>query len=121
MNDKRKVLDYFISLPYKIEIYPSRRGFVAAIPDLAGCIAQGKTEVVALEMIAAAKKAWLEIALEGKIPIPEPAEKEDVFNGKFNLQISRSLHQELTRRAEKDGVSLNRLATHLLVKCMEKH
>jgi antitoxin HicB len=121
MNDKQRALDYFVSLPYKIELYPSRRGFVAVIPDLPGCIAQGKTEVVALEMIAAAKVAWLEIALEGRLSIPEPIEGEDVFNSNHNLQISRSLYQDLTRCAEKEGVTPNRLATYLLSKCMEEY
>jgi antitoxin HicB len=121
MNNKRRGLDYFVSLPYKIELYPSSRGFVAAIPDLPGCIAQGKTEAVALEMIVAAKVAWLEIALEGSISIPEPVEVEGVFNSNFNLQISRSLYQNLIRRAEKEGITPNRLAAHLLSKSIEKY
>lgn len=121
MNNKRRVLDYFVSLPYKIELYPSRKGFVAVIPDLPGCIAQGKTEIVALEMIAAAKVAWLEIALEGSISIPEPVEVGGLFKSNFNLQIPRPLYQDLVRCAEKEGVTPNRLATHLLSKHMGKY
>jgi predicted RNase H-like HicB family nuclease len=119
MNDKRRTLDYFVSLPYKIELYPSKQGVVAAIPDLPGCIAQGATEVIALEMIAVAKVAWLEIALEGSVLIPEPMEGECAFNSRLNLQISRSLYQVLARLAEKAGVSPKRLATYLLSKSME--
>jgi len=121
MKDKQRVLDYFVSLPYKIELYPSRRGFVAAIPDLPGCIAQGKTEAVALEMIVAAKIAWLEIALEERIPIPEPMTDQGILNGNFNLQISRSLYQDLARCAEEEGISPNRLVTNLLSKCMKEY
>lgn len=94
---------------------------MAAIPDLPGCIAQGKTEIVALELIAAAKVAWLEIALEGSISIPEPVEVEGLFNGNFNLQISRSLYQDLVRRAEKEKITPNRLASYLLTKSMGKY
>lgn len=121
MNNKRRSLDYFVSLPYKIELYPTVRGFVAAIPELPGCIAQGKTEIVALEMIAAAKVAWLKIALEGSVSIPEPGEVEGLFRNNFNLQIPRPLYQDLIRRAEKEGVTPNLLITHLLSKYIEKY
>ena len=119
--EKRRDLNYYLSLPYKIELHPSKEGgFGVSIPDLPGCISQGETEVEALEMIADAKAAWIEIALEDGMDIPEPTPAEEAFSGKFNLRIPRSLHRDLARKAEEEKVSLNTLATYLLSTCMGK-
>ena len=64
-------------------------------------------------MLADAKAAWLEAALEEHITIPEPAHKED-YSGRFNLRLPKSLHKELAMAAK--GVSLNQLATILIAK-----
>ena len=116
-----KGLSYFVSLPYRIELHPAvEGGFIAAIPDLPGCITQGDTKEETLQMIEDAKIAWIETALEDKIKIPEPVPNEDEFSGKFNLRIPRSLHRDLTKRAEKENVSLNMLAAYLLSASMGK-
>ena len=119
--EKRRDLNYYLSLPYKIELHPSKEGgFGVSIPDLPGCISQGETVEEALEMISDAKAAWLEIALEDGMDIPEPTPAEEAFSGKFNLRIPRSLHRDLARKAEEEKVSLNTLATYLLSTCMGK-
>lgn len=119
--DKRRDINYYLSLPYKIELYPSSEGgFAVAIPELPGCISQGQTREEALEMIEDAKAAWIEIALEDGFDVPEPAPKGEEFSGKFNLRIPRSLHRELVRRADEEKVSLNTLATYLLSSGMGK-
>ena len=118
---KRRDFDYYLSLPYKIEIRPSSEGgFGVSIPDLPGCISQGETVEEAMAMIADAKAAWIEIALEDGVDIPEPTPAEDAFSGKFNLRIPRSLHRDLARKADEEKVSLNTLAIYLLSTCMGK-
>jgi antitoxin HicB len=68
-----KTLDYYLSLPYVIELTPDENGvWVAAIPLLKGCITQGDSREDALLMLDEAKALWLETALEEGIPIPEP-------------------------------------------------
>jgi antitoxin HicB len=68
-----KTLDYYLSLPYPIELIPDRNGvWFAAIPLLKGCITQGDSREEALLMLDEAKELWLETALEEGIPIPEP-------------------------------------------------
>lgn len=121
MADKeKKGLSYFVSLPYRIELHPAAEGgFVASIPDLSGCITQGETKEETLVLIEDAKAAWIEIALEDGLDIPEPI-PEDEFSGKFNLRIPKSLHRDLTKRAEREKVSLNMLATYLLSASMGK-
>jgi antitoxin HicB len=76
MNEKmtNKGLEYYLSLPYTIELTPDEDGYwFAAIPLLKGCMTQGESREDALVMLDEAKKLWLETALEEGIPIPEPA------------------------------------------------
>jgi predicted RNase H-like HicB family nuclease len=41
---EQPILEYFLSLKYPISIYPEEEGgYTALIPDLPGCITQGKT------------------------------------------------------------------------------
>ncbi len=68
-----KTLEYYLSLPYTIELTPDEDGYWSAqIPLLKGCITQGESREEALAMIDEAKELWLETALEDGISIPEP-------------------------------------------------
>ncbi len=70
---KPKTLEYYLSLPYTIELIPDEDGFwFAQIPLLPGCMTQGKSRTEALEMLDEAKALWLETALSEGIRIPEP-------------------------------------------------
>ena len=109
-----KSFEYYMSLPYKIVLYPSSEGgYVAEIPELAGCLTQGDDIQDALEMIEDAKKAWIDIAIHDNREIPEP-ETEEKYSGKFLVRVPKSLHKELAMRAKKEAVSLNQLATYFL-------
>ena len=109
-----KSFEYYMSLPYKIVLYPSSEGgYVAEIPELAGCLTQGDDMQDALEMIEDAKKAWIDIAIHDNREIPEP-ETEEKYSGKFLVRVPKSLHKELAMRAKKEAVSLNQLATYFL-------
>lgn len=68
-----KTLEYYLSLPYAIELIPDEDGvWFAQIPLLKGCMTQGDSREEAPEMIDEAKILWLETALEENIEIPEP-------------------------------------------------
>ena len=109
-----KSFEYYMSLPYKIVLYPSSEGgYVAEIPELAGCLTQGDDMQDALEMIEDAKKAWIDIAIHDNREIPEP-ETEEKYSGKFLVRVPKSLHKELAMRAKKEAVSINQLATYFL-------
>lgn len=70
---KNKTLDYYLSLPYAIQLIPDINGtWFAAIPLLKGCITQGDSREEALEMLDEAKLLWLETALDENMAIPEP-------------------------------------------------
>lgn len=70
-----KTIDYYMSLPYRLEIFPDpdEGGYVARYPELPGCITTGETLESAAENAADAKKARLEAALEDGTAIPDPA------------------------------------------------
>ena len=72
-NQMTKTLEYYLALPYTIELIPDEDGFwFAQIPLLRGCMTQGSSREEALEMLDEAKRLWLEVALERGQHIPEP-------------------------------------------------
>ncbi len=116
MEDKttaEKDLNYYAALPYGIMIVPSPEGgYVATIPDLPGCVTQGETQFEVLKMIEDAKLCWLEAALDLGQSIDEP--DWDLYNGRLNLRIPKSLHRKLAEGAKHEGVNLNQLAIYLI-------
>ncbi|MBR6711814.1 MAG: type II toxin-antitoxin system HicB family antitoxin [Selenomonadaceae bacterium] len=111
--EAEKNLEYYAALPYEIKITPSPEGgYVATIPDLPGCITQGETRLEVLEMIEDAKICWLEAALDLGESIDEP--DWDLYNGRLNLRIPKSLHRKLAESAKREGVKLNQLAIYLM-------
>jgi antitoxin HicB len=68
-----KDLNYYLSLPYAIELIPDEDGFwFARSPLLEGCMTNGESREDALVMLDDAKQLWLETALQLGKPIPEP-------------------------------------------------
>ncbi|PKO22966.1 MAG: toxin-antitoxin system HicB family antitoxin [Chloroflexi bacterium HGW-Chloroflexi-1] len=109
-----KTLEYYMNLPYTIELErdPEEGWFVRA-KELRGCTSQGDTPEKAMAMIQDAMQAWIEVALETGIPIPEPRPAE-AYSGKFVVRVPRSLHRQLAKNAEAEGVSLNQLINVVL-------
>ena len=69
-----KTLDYYLSLPYRMEIIRDREegGYTAVFPDLPGCLTCAETIEELVECANDAKKIWLAAALEDGIEIAEP-------------------------------------------------
>jgi antitoxin HicB len=68
-----KDLEYYLLLPYTIQLTPDVNGYwFAEIPLLDGCMTNGESQTDALVMIEDAKRAWLTTALELGLSIPEP-------------------------------------------------
>lgn len=112
-----KGLSYYMALQYPstVEEYEEEGGkyFSLSIPDLPGCGAVGETIEQALVNLAKAKEAWFEVCLEEGLSIPEPV-LEDEFSGKFLLRIPPHLHMRLSKRAEREGKSLNQYIRSIL-------
>jgi len=89
-------------------------GWLAEIPDLPGCISDGETPEEAVHNVLEAQKAWLAVARERGRDIPEPTQMSEDYSGKFTLRLPKSLHRQLSLRAQMEGVSLNQLILHLI-------
>ncbi len=62
---------------YEVIIYWSRedQSFIAEVPELPGCLADGHTYQEALSNAETIIQEWIETAVELKRPIPEPKGK----------------------------------------------
>ena len=62
---------------YEIIIYWSQedRSFIAEVPELPGCMADGKTYKEALSNVETIINEWIDTAIELKRPIPQPKGK----------------------------------------------
>ncbi|MDD1686183.1 type II toxin-antitoxin system HicB family antitoxin [Methanoregula sp.] len=63
---------------YTIEIFYSEEdgGYIAVVPELAGCSAFGDSEEAALREVKVAMDLWLDTARSEGRPIPQPQGKE---------------------------------------------
>ena len=112
-----KNIDYYLSLPYRLELIPdpSEGGYAAAYPELPGCLTCGDTVEAAVANAQAAKKEWLTAAIEDGLTIPEP-ETEQNFSGQFKLRMPKSLHKNLAEHSRREGISMNQYCIYLLSK-----
>ncbi len=116
----KKDLNYYLNLPYKIEITAIKEkdggGYIAALPQIGrfALCADGETIEEALRNLEEIKKERFAFYLENNIQIPEPTEDEEEYSGKFVIRIPRMLHKHLAYQARLNGVSLNQYVTYLL-------
>ena len=110
-----RTIEEYMTLPYRIELIPDsdEGGFVAAFPDLPGCLSSGETVEEAYKNAEDAKHEWLLAAIEEGISIPEPDSIED-YSGQFKLRLPRSLHRQLALQSKREGVSMNQYCVFLL-------
>ena len=107
MNQQRKDVNYYLSLPYTLKVVREDEStWFARVEELPGCITEAGSAEEATEMILDAMAAWIEIALEDGYPIPEPR-SDEAFSGKFVVRVPRSLHRDLVGMAAQEGASLN--------------
>lgn len=65
-------IDYYMSLPYTLEVIPDDGAWFVQIPELPGCMTEVDEWDEILPAIEDAKRLWLELALERARDIPEP-------------------------------------------------
>ena len=113
----KKNLNYYLSLPYKLEIIPDSEegGFAARFPELPGCITCGETLDDVVKNAEDAKKEWLLTAIEENREIPEPFQVDtNQYSGQFKLRIPKILHKTLAEHAKLEGISMNQYCMYLL-------
>ena len=112
-----KKLDYYMSLPYRIELVPDpdEGGYAVRYPDLPGCLIVGDTVEEAFQNALDAKKAWLKAAIADGVYIAEPVSMDE-YSGQFKLCLPKSLHRSLAEHSKKEGISMNQYCVYLLTK-----
>lgn len=95
----------YMRLPYRMNIDedPDEGGYVVSFPDLPGCLTCVETLDEVSTMAEDAKRCWFEAAIECGCDIPMP---KDYTKPSFPLNLPHSLKKRLSRKAEKEGVSL---------------
>src|SRR5690606_32171187 len=115
-STERKPLEYYLGLEYPFDVMAAEEGgYVIAFPDLPGCFTQIDSLDELAEMVEDARTGWIEVSDEEGHDIPLPSYPPE-YSGKFNVRIPRSLHRDLARSAEREGVSLNQYITTLLAR-----
>ncbi len=90
-------------------------GWLASVPELPGCFADGETPDEAYAELKGVLEFWLQVAKETGKPVSEPAIQEEVqYSGKTVLRMPKNLHRILAEQAELEGASLNQYMVSLL-------
>lgn len=107
----------YLSLPYHLLVVrdgeEKGKPWTASVEELPGCTSRGKTAEAALSGVEAAMEKWIAAALEEGREIPEPKSATS-HSGRLLLRMPRTLHADLTRASEREGVSLNQFITDAL-------
>ena len=113
----RGTVEEYASRPYHLMLVrdgeDKGRPWTASVEELPGCTSHGKTSDEALDGIEAAMTKWIAVALEEEREIPEPKSATS-HSGRLLLRMPRTLHADLTRASEREGVSLNQFITDVL-------
>jgi antitoxin HicB len=120
---KNNKLEEYMRLKYEIALkeLPDDEGggWMATIPQLGSYtfVGDGETPEEALANLEQLKRYLFEEALKKGTEIPLPIEPTfEKFSGKFMTRIPIDLHIELSKQAEKNGMSLNSYVIYLLSK-----
>lgn len=101
---------------YNAELRRNSDGtYFARIVEFPGCMTEGDTREEALENLDDAMRSWIAVGLEDGDPIPPPI-NDGLFSGKFVVRVPRSVHRDLSVRAEREGVSLNQFVVSALAR-----
>lgn len=89
-------------------------GYLATVPDLPGCMSDGKTMAEAIENVQGAIVSWFEAASELGRSVPDPG----TTLGQWRQRVPASLHVTLKRVAQNEGVSLNAFVSAVLAEAV---
>jgi antitoxin HicB len=101
---------------YEIDVVPNEHGgFYARIPDFPTIFTGGMTPDETMRNALEAIGLMIEEYQDRGMPVPQPLRS---FSGTFNVRLPRSIHRELARRADRQGVSLNAMVAFLLAQAV---
>jgi antitoxin HicB len=110
-------VEQYASLPYHLLLVRDSdekgKPWTASVEELPGCTSRGSTPEEALSGVREAMTGWITVALQEEREIPEPKSATS-HSGRLLLRMPRTLHADLTRASEREGVSLNQFITDVL-------
>jgi antitoxin HicB len=117
-------VEHYAGLPYHLLLVRDgeerAKPWTASVEELPGCTSRGRTSAEALGGIQEAMANWISAALKEGRDIPEP-KSAATHSGRLLLRMPRSLHADLTRASEREGVSLNQFITDVLASAVAWH
>jgi antitoxin HicB len=114
----KEEVEAILARPYTRELIKNEDGtWFARVVEFPGCMTEGETAEAAIENLDEAMAAWVEVKLEDHDAIPAPL-STDQYSGKFLTRVPKTLHRELARRADLEGVSLNQFVLVALSRCV---
>lgn len=66
-------VEYYLKMHYRIVLEWDGEDWIARNPELPGCVADGKTEQLALVALSISRKLWIESRLATGLEIPLPS------------------------------------------------
>jgi antitoxin HicB len=113
-----KTLRQYLDLPYHVSVVRdenerSKAGWTARIEELPACTASAASPEEAVHRVRKAMESWISTALEQGEEIPEPR-SGSTSSGRLLVRMPKTLHGQLARAAEHEGVSLNQFITSSL-------
>ena len=89
------------------------QGYIATCPEFPGLSAFGESFEDAVAEAKLAQELFVETYQTEGVPLPEP-QSLDAYSGQFRLRIPSTLHAQLARMANAEGVSLNQYVLMIL-------
>lgn len=112
-KNKEKI-ERHLARPYTRELVRNEDGtWFARVVEFTGCMTEGESAEEAIKNLDEAMAGWIEVHLEDDETIPPPL-TTDQYSGKFLMRVPRTLHRELARHADIEGVSLNQFVLSAL-------
>ncbi len=113
-----KTLQQYLDLPYHVSVVRNeneraKAGWAASVEELPACTAAGASPEEAVQRLRKAMETWISSAIERNEEIPEPR-SGSTASGRLLVRMPKTLHGQLARAAEQEGVSLNQFITSAL-------
>jgi antitoxin HicB len=111
-----RTVQQYLEMPYHVSVV---RGdgedtpWATSVEELPECTAAATTPEEAVERVRRLMSTWIAEALEARRDIPEPRAERQA-SGRLLVRMPSSLHADLARAADAEGISLNQLITAML-------
>ncbi len=93
--------------------------FVATVPELPDCRAEGASRAEALEAVARVLEEKLQALAEEGVAPPLPLDSQQ-FTGRIEVEVTPELHRELEWQARLEGTSVDKIVAELLAAGLQR-